>query len=49
MRNMKRWIAAMLTIALTIGDCGIFPAYAAENTMAVEASVSQNAAESSGL
>lgn len=46
MKNMKRWMAAMLTIALAISDCGMFPASAAEDDEPIGASVSDNAAES---
>lgn len=42
MRNMKRWIAAMLTITMTISDCGVIPALAAEDGVAVEKAVSGN-------
>lgn len=46
MRNRKRWIAAMLVIAMTVSDCGVIPAYATEGSMAAEMSVSENDAVS---
>ncbi len=46
MRNMKRWIASMLAIAMALSDCSIAPVFAADNAMAVETSVSENDAES---
>ncbi|MDE7133363.1 MAG: Ig-like domain-containing protein [Lachnospiraceae bacterium] len=42
MRNMKRWIAAMLTIVMTVSDCGVIPAFAAEDAVAVENAVAEN-------
>ena len=42
MRNMKRWIAAVLAIAMTVSDCGVIPAFAAEDALAVEKTVSGN-------
>lgn len=46
MRNRKRWIAAMLVIAMTVSDCGVIPAFATEGNMAAETSVSENNAVS---
>lgn len=46
MRNMKRWIASMLAMAMALSDCSIATVFAADNAMAVETSVSENDAES---
>lgn len=46
MRNMKRWIAAVLAIAMTVSDCGVIPAFAAEDSVAVEKAVAENNAVS---
>lgn len=46
MRNMKRWIAAMLVTAMIVSDCGFIPAYASEGSMTDETSVSENGAVS---
>ena len=46
MRNMKRWIAYMLAMAMALSDCSIAPVLAADHTMADETSVSDNDAES---
>lgn len=42
MQHTKRWLAAALTIAITLSDCGSFTVLATENTTAAEASVSEN-------
>ncbi|MBD5525751.1 MAG: hypothetical protein HDR04_15300 [Lachnospiraceae bacterium] len=46
MRNMKKWIAAVLTITMAVSDCGVIPAFAAEDALAVEKTVSGNNAVS---
>ncbi|MBD5503838.1 MAG: hypothetical protein HDR09_08880 [Lachnospiraceae bacterium] len=46
MRNMKRWIAAMLAMVMTVSDCGVIPAFAAEDSVAVEKAVAENNAVS---
>ncbi|MBD5477079.1 MAG: hypothetical protein HDR17_14035 [Lachnospiraceae bacterium] len=46
MRNIKRWIAAMLTITMAVSDCGVIPAFAAEDAIAAEKTVSGNNAVS---
>ncbi len=48
MRTMKKWLAAMLIISMTLGDCGGITVSAAENTTAVETSVSENTTVSDG-
>ncbi len=39
---MKRWLAAMLTIAIALSDCGSFPVLATENSIEFGSSVSEN-------
>lgn len=46
MRNMKRWLAVALTIAMTFSDCGMMSVFATEDAAASEASVSENSGES---
>lgn len=43
MRNKNKWLAAILAIAVTLGDCGM-TALAAENAVNTENSISENTA-----
>ena len=42
MRNRNRWLAAMLSVAIALGDCGGMTAIATENVVTTEDSVSEN-------
>lgn len=42
MRNKNRWLAAMLTLSLALGDCGGMTALATENAVSTESTLSEN-------
>lgn len=41
-RNRKRWLASVLTLAIALGECGGMTILAAEDTAATESAVSEN-------